>query len=66
MPDTNFLSVKSGLLMLEVRYRSIILITASEKLITMGTDEKGTLRFVHDYMESRLSLLKSIEVSISK
>ncbi|PVH71158.1 hypothetical protein DL98DRAFT_660794 [Cadophora sp. DSE1049] len=40
---------------------SSILATAADKLISMGNDEKGTLRFVHDYLESRLTLLKTIE-----
>ncbi|KAG4440411.1 hypothetical protein IFR05_004104 [Cadophora sp. M221] len=40
---------------------SAILATAADKLISMGSDEKGTLRFVHDYLESRLKLLKTIE-----
>lgn len=44
--------------------RSSIVATAADKLISMGNDEKGTLRFVHDYLESRLALLKTIEVCI--
>lgn len=44
--------------------RSIILITVAEKLITMDNDEKGTLAFIHDYLESRLTLLKDIDVSV--
>lgn len=44
--------------------RSSIVGTAADKLISMGNDEKGTLRFVHDYLESRLALLKTIEVCI--
>ncbi|KAH7346669.1 hypothetical protein BKA65DRAFT_282221 [Rhexocercosporidium sp. MPI-PUGE-AT-0058] len=40
---------------------STILATAADKLISMGNDEKGTLRFVHDYLESRLKLLKTID-----
>lgn len=37
--------------------------TVSEKLINSNQDEIGTLNFIHDYLESRTSLLKSIRVS---
>ncbi|KUJ23034.1 uncharacterized protein LY89DRAFT_635153 [Mollisia scopiformis] len=39
---------------------SIVLMTVAEKLITMN-NEKGTLTFIHEYLESRLTLLKNIE-----
>jgi neurofibromin 1 len=38
--------------------------TVAERLITMTNDEKRTLSFIHDYMESRLTLLKNIEVRV--
>jgi hypothetical protein len=37
--------------------------TVSEKLINSNQDEIATLNFIHDYLESRTSLLKSIRVS---
>ncbi|CAL3962410.1 unnamed protein product [Diplocarpon coronariae] len=40
---------------------SYILMIAAEKLLNIGTDEKGTLRFVHDFLESRIALLGTIE-----
>ncbi|KAK2628011.1 hypothetical protein QTJ16_002657 [Diplocarpon rosae] len=39
---------------------SCILLTAAERLTNIGTDEKGTLRFVHDFLESRIVLLGTI------
>jgi len=46
-----------------VIHSSIILLTVSGKLINMVDDEKPTLTFIRDYLESRVALLKSIEVS---
>ena len=46
-----------------VIHSSIILLTVSGKLISMVDDEKPTLTFIRDYLESRIALLKSIEVS---
>ena len=40
---------------------SVVLMAVSEKLINMTDDGKVTLHFVHDYLESRLSLLKSLK-----
>lgn len=40
---------------------SIVLMTVADKLVTMDSDQKSTLNFIHDYMESRLTLLKEIE-----
>jgi len=42
---------------------SIVLITVCEKLITIRDDEKQTLNFIHDYLESRLALLRTVNVS---
>lgn len=42
---------------------SIVLITVCEKLITIRDDEKQTLNFIHDYLESRLALLRTVKVS---
>ena len=44
--------------------RSLVLATMSDKLITNNDDEKSTLNFIHEYLESRVVLLKSIKVSI--
>ncbi len=42
---------------------SIVLITVCEKLITIRDDEKPILNFIHDYLESRLALLRTVNVS---
>ncbi|CZT46168.1 related to NEUROFIBROMIN [Rhynchosporium secalis] len=42
------------------RTTSAITATAADSLIGMGNDETGTLIFIHDYLESRLHLLKTI------
>lgn len=39
--------------------------TVTDKLIHLTGNEKETLTFIRDYMESRLVLLKSIPVSLS-
>lgn len=43
--------------------RSAILTTSAENIMTNGSD-KGTIRFIYDYLEARLGLLKSMEVSL--
>ncbi|KAL2069744.1 hypothetical protein VTL71DRAFT_14423 [Oculimacula yallundae] len=40
---------------------SAIVATAADSLMNMGNVEAGTLRFVHDYLESRLNILRTIE-----
>jgi neurofibromin 1 len=40
-----------------------VLIIVCEKLMSMNEDEKPTLAFIHDYLEARLTLLKTIQVS---
>jgi len=42
-----------------------VLITVCEKLINLSEDEKPTLSFIHDYLESRLALLRTVAVSDS-
>ena len=38
--------------------------TVSEKLITDSGGDKTTVAFIHDYLESRQTLLRTIPVSI--
>ncbi|KAG9237075.1 hypothetical protein BJ875DRAFT_533185 [Amylocarpus encephaloides] len=40
---------------------SVVLIAVSEKLINMTDDGKVTLRFIHDFLGSRIKLLKKIK-----
>ncbi|KAJ5053875.1 uncharacterized protein L3040_000165 [Drepanopeziza brunnea f. sp. 'multigermtubi'] len=57
-------SKKPGLKSLKINFwkaTSAILTAAAGKLINMGTDEKGTLRFIHDYLEARLDFLRILE-----
>lgn len=42
--------------------RSVVLQSAAEKLISSNTYDIPTLSFIHDYLESRLSLIRTIEV----
>jgi hypothetical protein len=46
-------------------HRSIVLMAVCEKLLSVGDgdDKQTTLNFVHDYLESRLVLLKDLKVS---
>ncbi|KAF4630487.1 hypothetical protein G7Y89_g7653 [Cudoniella acicularis] len=44
------------------RSTSIILMAVSDRLIGISGDGKVTLRFIHDYLESRLTLLKTVKV----
>lgn len=39
---------------------SIVFITVAKKLIAATEDEKSTLNFIHDFLESRIMLLKTI------
>ena len=43
--------------------RSMLLNTVSEKLISTNDDENTTLNLVHDSLEARMALLKTIVVS---
>ena len=40
-----------------------MLIAVCDKLINISENEKPTLSFVHDYLESRLELLRTVNVS---
>ena len=46
-------------------FSSIVLMTVSAKLINDSGDEKSTLSLIHDYLESRQTLLKTIPVGDS-
>ncbi len=45
--------------------RSIILISMAEKVLLLGDQGSSILSFIRDYLESRISLLKSFKVSFS-
>jgi hypothetical protein len=38
--------------------------TVAQRLINVTDDDKVTLHFVHDFLEARLLLLKTIKVSL--
>lgn len=44
---------------------SVVLMTLAARLINDSGDEKSTLNFIHDYLESRQMILKNIPVSES-
>lgn len=42
--------------------RSQVLVTVSRNALTLGPHAKSALLFIHDYLESRLKLLRSVKV----
>jgi hypothetical protein len=46
----------------ETLNRSIVLLTVSEKALSLGDQARSILSFIHDFLESRLSLLRAVEV----
>jgi hypothetical protein len=45
-------------------FRSIVLLAVLDKAITLGGQGNSMLVFVHEFLESRVKLVKSVKVSL--